>query len=102
MLQLDGDEYGICALPELQPKPSPPATYPPTTDHSLDRPCDFNDIVDGVVRFFARDVLGLIGDRHLLVADQSQKGPYDPRCMKLAELYSQAVDCASAAPVDRD
>ena len=34
----------------------------------------------------------MIANRHILIADQSNQGPWDPKCMKLAELHTQAVD----------
>jgi len=45
--------------------------------------------------------MGLLADRHIVIADQSKDGVFDQRCMTLAELCSQAVDYAkNGNPVD--
>lgn len=39
-----------------------------------------------------RYIQGLLSDKHLIIADQSSRGTRDEKCIKLAELCSQAVD----------
>lgn len=36
--------------------------------------------------------LGVIATRHMILADQRDKGTLDNDCLKLAELHSKAVD----------
>jgi len=50
------------------------------------------DICDFIVEYINSDVLGLLSDRFLVIADQSSEGVFDPNCLFLAELCSQAVD----------
>jgi len=60
-----------------------------------------DDICDFVVEYINSDVLGLLSDRHLIIADQSKYGTRDPQCIALAQLCSQAVDYPkNGVPVD--
>ncbi|KAI0251717.1 RNA dependent RNA polymerase-domain-containing protein [Lactifluus subvellereus] len=59
------------------------------------------DICDFVIEYINSDVMGLLADRHTVIADQSKEGVFDERCMKLAALCSKAVDYAkNGQPVD--
>ncbi|KAG8906418.1 hypothetical protein FRB99_006920 [Tulasnella sp. 403] len=99
---LDGDEYNIILNPELFPSEChPPAEYPPATVKNLNRPCTIDDIADWVAEFINSDILGLIADQFLILADQSDKMCRDPGCIELAQLASAAVDFSkSGTPVD--
>ena len=52
--------------------------------------------MDDVIRFFVdymrNDILGVICNSHLAIADSSELGANDPRCLQLAKLQSTAVD----------
>ncbi|EIN07212.1 RdRP-domain-containing protein [Punctularia strigosozonata HHB-11173 SS5] len=92
---LDGDEYCVSMLPTLLPtEQQPPAEYPPVETLTLDRPAEIDDICDFIVEYVHSDVLGLLSDKHLVIADQSKDGVRDEKCLRLAELCSQAVDYA--------
>ncbi|KAJ3576204.1 hypothetical protein NP233_g613 [Leucocoprinus birnbaumii] len=104
---VDGDLFQI-----IQYEPLLPMTY--------ERPMEYNDqwgtktnewdstvddICDFVVEYINSDVLGLLSDRLLMIADQSKEGMNDPDCIRLAELCSQAVDYPKngvAVNLDRD
>ena len=48
------------------------------------------------------DLVGRISTLHLTIADQSEKGSFDSRCLDLAEMASHAVDFTkSGVPVNR-
>ena len=90
---LDGDEYQICLDERLIPrKAAIPAAYPPAPKLKLNRPVVISDIQSFVVDFINNDILGQISVTHLLYADISAFGVYDPKCLKMAELASKAVD----------
>ncbi|GJE87096.1 RdRP-domain-containing protein [Phanerochaete sordida] len=99
---LDGDLYSVIPESTLLPtEHQPPAKYEPVGKRELDRPSEVEDICDFIIEYIDSDVLGLLSDRHLMIADQSKEGTRDPRCMKLAELCSQAVDYPkNGVPVD--
>lgn len=96
---LDGDTYDIYyANPDLlTSRPAQPAEYPPGEVWTLNErrgDATVDDICDFIVEFINSDVMGLLADRHIIIADQSRDGVFDDRCMKLAELCSKAVDYA--------
>ncbi|KAI0253582.1 RNA dependent RNA polymerase-domain-containing protein [Lactifluus subvellereus] len=94
---LDGDTYDVyyenpALLPPLKARP---AEYPPGEVWTLAkgrRDATVDDICDFIVEYINSDVMGLLADRHIIIADQSKDGVFDERCMKLAELCSKAVD----------
>ncbi|KAI0253578.1 RdRP-domain-containing protein [Lactifluus subvellereus] len=103
---LDGDTYDIYyknpgLLPTIQAKP---AKYPPGEVWTLEEgrgDATVEDICDFIVEYINSDVMGLLADRHIVIADQSKEGVFDERCMKLAALCSKAVDYAkNGEPVD--
>ena len=51
-----------------------------------------NDIIDYFAEYINLNNLGIIGDAHLALADQDNLGAKGKIPMKLAELFSQAVD----------
>ncbi|KZT06990.1 RdRP-domain-containing protein [Laetiporus sulphureus 93-53] len=93
---LDGDLYSVIKYGALlPPEHEKPAEYPPGEKNELDRDSTIEDICDFVVEYFNSDVLGLLSDRHLVIAGNSyifQNGTRDKKCLKLAQLCSQAVD----------
>ncbi|KAG7099381.1 hypothetical protein E1B28_001236 [Marasmius oreades] len=93
---LDGDLYSLIPLndlPEFIPgKLYQPAQYKPAERKMLDRPSTMTDVAEFVMEFINSDVIGLIAINWLIIADQSQKGIFDPDCLKLSELHSDAVD----------
>ncbi|KAJ6490593.1 RNA dependent RNA polymerase-domain-containing protein [Mycena vitilis] len=101
---LDSDMYTVIQYsPLLPPNQEKPAEYPDGDTLTLDRDSTVADIADFVVNYINSDVLGLLSDRLLVIADQSQEGMHDNDCKKLAALCSQAVDYPKQGiPVDLD
>ncbi|KAH8995448.1 RdRP-domain-containing protein [Lactarius akahatsu] len=96
---LDGDTFDIYYdNPDLLTSfIVPPAEYPPGEVWTLNErrgDATVEDICDFIVEFISSDVMGLLADRHIIIADQSKDGVFDDKCMKLAELCSKAVDYA--------
>ncbi|TFY80807.1 hypothetical protein EWM64_g3207 [Hericium alpestre] len=94
---LDGDMYDIIIdNPSLlQPLDDEEAAdYDGVGTRTLGRDCTVHDICDFVVEYINSDLLGLLSERHLTIADQSDRGTRDDDCKNLAKLCSQAVDYA--------
>ncbi|KAI0636634.1 RdRP-domain-containing protein [Trametes polyzona] len=101
---LDGDLYSVIKYAPLVPTLHKDAgdyvglgtrELPDGRDSTVDDICDF------IVEYINSDVLGLLSDRHLMIADQSKDGTSDPACIELAKLCSQAVDYPkNGVPVD--
>ncbi|KAF9270384.1 RNA-directed RNA polymerase 2 [Marasmius fiardii PR-910] len=93
---LDGDLYSLIPLndlPEFRPeKTCPPAKYKQVERKMLDCPSTMKDVAEFVMEFIIGDVIGLIATNWLIIADQSQENIFDPDCLKLSELHSDAVD----------
>ncbi|KAM5531730.1 hypothetical protein V8D89_014579 [Ganoderma adspersum] len=101
---LDGDLYSIIKYAPLLPtEHASPGAYEPVGTRELPdgQESTVDDICDFIVEYINSDVLGLLSDRHLIIADQSREGTNDPSCIYLAELCSQAVDYPkNGIPVD--
>ncbi|KAI0929166.1 hypothetical protein AcW1_006187 [Taiwanofungus camphoratus] len=66
---LDGDLYSIIKYSPLLPTEHVvPASYEPVSIHKLDRDSTVEDICDFIVEYINSDVLGLLSDRHLIIA----------------------------------
>ncbi|KAJ2933930.1 hypothetical protein H1R20_g3155, partial [Candolleomyces eurysporus] len=92
---VDGDQFSIITDSSLLPDcREEPAEYTPVDPYELPdgRESTVNDICDFIVEYIRSDVLGLLCDRQLVMADQLKDGLKNPKCRKLAELCSQAVD----------
>ncbi|KAI8980167.1 RdRP-domain-containing protein [Trametes punicea] len=99
---VDGDEFLVIKDPTLLPTNcTAPAEYDAGPPRDLGRPSTIDDICDFFVEYMQSDVVGLVADQHLMIADQSKDGTFDRDCMKLAILCSQAVDYPkNGVPVD--
>ncbi len=53
---------------------------------------DSHDVTDWYSSYLLNDNLGLIGNAHLIHADYQTLGVKSEQCLKLADLYSVAVD----------
>lgn len=92
---LDGDLFHVSEYQDLHVQnPFRPAEYLPGEKRQLDRDSTISDVADFVVEFINSDVLGLVSTTHLIIADQHPEGVRAAKCMKLAELHSDAVDYA--------
>jgi len=101
---VDGDQFSvICYEPFLPSEIEEAASYESVGTFTLDRYSTVEDICDFVVEYINSDVLGLLSDRLLVIADQSKDGIRDENCLWLAQLCSQAVDYPKQGiPVDID
>ncbi|RDB21068.1 putative RNA-dependent RNA polymerase 1 [Hypsizygus marmoreus] len=101
---VDGDLFSIIFYDPLLPATvEEPADYPAGKTFTLYRDSTVDDICDFVVQYINSDLLGLLSDRLLVIADQSKDGMHDENCLWLAELCSQAVDYPKQGiPVDID
>lgn len=90
---LDGDLYNVIWDPQARPKRVfSPADYPRVVPVPLDRAVTRDDIADFFINFMKSDILGLIANRHQILADVQDEGTSDPSCIRLAEMHSTAVD----------
>lgn len=90
---LDGDTFHIVFDPNARTRePFAPADYARQAPRELNRPVQRQDMTDFFVKFMETDQLGRICNTHKMLADQSEKGVNDERCIKLAEMASTAVD----------
>ncbi|MCJ1312216.1 hypothetical protein MMC25_005890 [Agyrium rufum] len=99
---LDGDIYNVIWDVDLQPTQTfSPADYPRVTPLELDRPVEIHDMATFFLQFMQNDQLGRIAKLHQIIADQSDQGTLDDRCLELADMHSTAVDFSkSGIPVD--
>jgi RNA-dependent RNA polymerase len=91
---LDGDLYFVSydqrTLPGGRVKPM---EYETTSSvEQMSREVQVADIIDFLADYFEKDNLGQIANAHLALADQSDLGPSDPKCIELCKLHSDAVD----------
>ncbi|KAF0547877.1 RdRP-domain-containing protein [Gigaspora margarita] len=91
---LDGDEFFVCFDERIFPETeSEPMDYSPPKRKTIeDRALEISDIRDFFIDFMKNDRVGRIGSLHLALADFYTEGVYHPKCLKLAELHSMAVD----------
>ncbi|THU94827.1 RdRP-domain-containing protein [Dendrothele bispora CBS 962.96] len=102
---LDGDQYCLLPLdimPEFKPsKIYPSASYEPAPRKTLDHPATTRDIAEFVIEYINSDLVGMIATTWLILADKSPKGIFDPGCLTLSQLQSDAVDYPKTGqPVD--
>ncbi|KAH9018099.1 RdRP-domain-containing protein [Lactarius pseudohatsudake] len=103
---LDGDTYDIyyanpALLPTIQQDPAPSSDPNVYTLEDGEPDATVDDICKFIVEYINSDVMGMLANRHITIADQSKDGVFDDRCMKLATLCSKAVDYAkNGVPVD--
>ncbi|KAF8542541.1 RNA dependent RNA polymerase-domain-containing protein [Trichophaea hybrida] len=90
---LDGDLYNIIYDSRFcLSKNENPAEYPSVKPIELPHPIEATDVANFFVDFIENNLLGLISNRHLVIADQKKEGVFHPDCLKLAEMASTAVD----------
>ncbi|KAF7775922.1 hypothetical protein Agabi119p4_4315 [Agaricus bisporus var. burnettii] len=99
---VDGDLFQVIQYEPLLPMTYElPMEYESVGTKAITTECTVDDICDFVVEYINSDVLGLLSDRLLMIADQSKLGMNDKDCIRLAELCSQAVDYPkNGIPVD--
>ncbi|GAA5898266.1 hypothetical protein JCM6882_000114 [Rhodosporidiobolus microsporus] len=92
---LDGDIYQLVTLPSLIPARQnvvKPAEYPPPQMNSLSRAATTDDGVDFFLEYILADIMGMVANRHLQLADYYPEGARHPDCIALAAMHSTAVD----------
>ncbi|KAF9930039.1 hypothetical protein FBU30_000952 [Linnemannia zychae] len=90
---LDGDDFTVIWDPNIVNKVEEMAPM----DYSGSEISPANDItIKDIMKFFVRyavsDNLGLIANAHLALSDQLPGGPKHKKCLRLAQLHSDAVD----------
>jgi len=97
------DIYSVIMLEPLLPTQMViPASYDSLPPRGLPPGQSIEEAVcDFIVEYIHSDVLGLLSNRLLVIADQSKEGVFDQDCEHLAQLCSQAVDYPKQGnPVD--
>ncbi|KAF8260154.1 RdRP-domain-containing protein [Lactarius quietus] len=103
---LDGDTYDIyyanpALIPPIRVDPAPISPFNVLTLKGNEPDATVDNICKFIVEYMNSDVLGMLANRHITIADQSKDGVFDDRCMRLAELCSKAVDYVkNGVPVD--
>lgn len=91
---LDGDIFHVIwdsgAFPSRDPFKA--ANYLRVPARDIGRRVTKDDMANFFVDFMKTDHLGVIATRHMILSDQMDEGTLDPKCLKLAELHSTAVD----------
>ncbi|KAF2004377.1 RNA-dependent RNA polymerase [Amniculicola lignicola CBS 123094] len=92
---LDGDIFGVIwdhdAVAQCT-SVEDPADYPRVEPLSVGRTVEREDMTDFFIKFMATDQLGIIANKHMILADQRDQGTVDPGCKMLAEMHSTGVD----------
>lgn len=90
---LDGDLYNVIHDASLYPAiAAVPADYPIQKPIDIGRAVVRSDMTAFFIQFMENDQLGRIATLHQTLADQRASGTFDPDCVLLAGLHSQAVD----------
>ncbi|KIY66410.1 RdRP-domain-containing protein [Cylindrobasidium torrendii FP15055 ss-10] len=99
---LDGDIFNIIRNIDLFPTRTVEAgSYIGLPHKETEDPCTVADVADFVIDFLEADLVGMIANRHLTIADTNERGPESDECLQLAELASHAVDFPkTGTPVD--
>ena len=90
---LDGDLFNVIHDASLYPaRIAEPADYPIQTPINIGREVVRSDMTAFFIQFMENDQLGRIATLHQTLADQKHLGTFDPDCVSIAGLHSQAVD----------
>lgn len=90
---LDGDIYNVIWDTEARPiRTFEPADYPRVQPVNIQRRVEADDMTTFFIDFMQNDRLGVIANRHMIVADQRNEGTSHADCRRLAEFHSIAVD----------
>ncbi|XP_038875555.1 probable RNA-dependent RNA polymerase 1 [Benincasa hispida] len=90
---LDGDLYFVCWDPELTCiKPVKPMSYEPAPTMQLDHDVTIEEVQEYLANYMVNDGLGAIANAHTVFADKNPKKAMSTECIKLAKLFSIAVD----------
>lgn len=91
---LDGDDFLVMWDKDLLPRDwnDEPMDYKAPRPVTLERDVTPNDITSFFVTYMKNDTLPKIAHAHLALADFSEDGVRDAKCLRLASLHSMAVD----------
>ncbi|XVE91802.1 hypothetical protein REPUB_Repub01dG0043000 [Reevesia pubescens] len=90
---LDGDNYFVCWDPELIPsKQIDPMDYSPAPTTTLDHEVTIEEVEEYFTDYIVNDSLGIIANAHTVFADRQPSKAMSRECLKLAKLFSIAVD----------
>lgn len=91
---LDGDDYLVVWDQDLIPKDwfCTPMKYNSSKARSLDSDVTVDHITSFFVTYMKNDCLPRIAHAHLALADQLEDGVNEEKCIRLAQLHSDAVD----------
>ncbi|KAF7587579.1 hypothetical protein BBP40_007020 [Aspergillus hancockii] len=91
---LDGDDYLVIWDQDLVPEDwfREPMHYTSNKARDLDNDVTVNDITSFFVTYMKNDFLPKIAHAHLALADFLQDGVSEEKCIRLAQLHSDAVD----------
>ncbi|OOQ81566.1 putative RNA-directed RNA polymerase (Sad-1) [Penicillium brasilianum] len=91
---LDGDDYLVIWDQDLIPDDwyVKPLNYLSRRAPDLDRDVTINDITSFYVTYMKNDSLPRIAHAHMAHGDKLQDGVSEPKCIRLAQLHSDAVD----------
>ncbi|CAO2831835.1 unnamed protein product [Amaranthus hypochondriacus] len=99
---LDGDLYFISWDEKLiPPKTVAPMDYTASRPRIMDHDVSLEEIQRFFVDYMISDSLGAISNAHLILADREPEKALSPKCVRLANLHSMAVDFAkTGAPAE--
>ncbi|XP_010489800.1 PREDICTED: RNA-dependent RNA polymerase 1-like [Camelina sativa] len=90
---LDGDTYFVSWDMDLIPPDTfEPMDYTPEEAQNLDHDVTIEEIKDYFTDFILDDTLGTIANSHLVHADREEDKAFSEKCIRLARLFSTAVD----------
>lgn len=91
---LDGDDYLVIWDPDLIPDDwfTNPMKYTSNKARDLDHDVTVDEITSFFVTYMKNDCLPRIAHAHLAWADRLEDGVNEEKCMRLAQLHSDAVD----------
>nr|ALM88235.1 RNA-dependent RNA polymerase 1c [Cucumis sativus] len=90
---LDGDLYFVCWDTELTCiKQVKPMSYKPAPTIQLDHDVTIEEVQEYFANYMVNDGLGAIANAHTVFADKNSKKAMSAECIKLAKLFSIAVD----------
>ncbi|KAF8976911.1 hypothetical protein BGZ46_007836, partial [Entomortierella lignicola] len=90
---LDGDDFTVIWDPDIvnNIKEDKPMDFP-SHNVTSNEDVKLSDIKIFFVRYAVANNLGLIANAHLALSDYLEQGPYHGKCIRLAQLHSDAVD----------
>ncbi|CAL5430521.1 unnamed protein product [Camellia sinensis] len=90
---LDGNIYFVCWDPDLiPPRQIQPMDYTPAPSMLSDHDVTIEEVEEYFTNYIVNDSLGIIANAHTVFADREPLKAMSDPCIKLAQLFSIAVD----------